>query len=237
MDSAVYRESFFYICILHIFLYSFSAFVCHFCISHFLHFRFCSFPLHSASVILFCFSNPLCRHSSFLILLIRISFLFPFSFFLFQNLYIFDRHGCIYLYTWINVCFQKFESFFLLPVPGLPAVPTHFRIPLPFIFASPCRLPSVCRLPLLRVVGRQHSVLTVLSVKHELRLWKKRTLRAFMLFFSFVGMDSLAVLLASLVVTGDFFRLLVDVFFWSCVSYSGVSVVTEILLICYDIGL
>lgn len=58
-----------------------------------------------------------------------------------------------------------------------------------------------------------------------------------MLFFSFVGMDSLAVLLASLVVTGDFFRLLVDVFFWSCVLYSGVSVVTEILLICYDIGL
>lgn len=66
---------------------------------------------------------------------------------------------------------------------------------------------------------------------------KKRTLRAFLLFFSFVGMDSLAVLPASLVVTGDFFRLLVDVFFWSCVSYSGVSVVTEILLICYDVGL
>lgn len=31
-----------------------------------------------------------------------------------------------------------------------------------------------------------------------------------MLFFSFVGMDSLAVLLASLVVTGDFFRLSID---------------------------
>lgn len=231
---------FFYICILHIFLHSFSAFVYHFCISLsaflFLHFRFRSFPLHSAFVILFCFSNPLCQHSSFLILLIRISFQFPF-FFLFQDLYIFERQCCIYLYTWINVCFRKFESFFLLPVPGLPAVPIHFRIPLPFIFAFLCRLPSVCRLPLLRVVGRQHSVLAVLSVEHELRLWKKRTLRAFMLFFSFVGMNSLAVLLASLVVTGDFFRLLVDVFFWSCVSYSGVSVVTEILLICYDIGL
>ena len=55
----------------------------------------------------------------------------------------------------------------------------HFRIPLPFIFAFLCRLPSVCRLPLLRVVGRQHSVLAVLSVEHELRLWKKRTLCAF----------------------------------------------------------
>ena len=135
---------FFYICILHIFLHSFSAFVYHFFISS-LYFRFCSFSLHSAFVILFCFSNPLCQHSSFLILLIRISFLFPFSFFLFQNLYIFDRHGCIYLYTWINVCFQKFESFFLLPVPGLPAVPIHFRIPLPFAVS----LSS----PLLRVVG------------------------------------------------------------------------------------
>ena len=46
----------------------------------------------------------------------------------------------------------------------------HFRIPLPFIFAFLCRLPSVCRLPLLRVVGRQHSVLAVLSIEHELRL-------------------------------------------------------------------
>ena len=50
-------------------------------------------------------------------------------------------------------------------------------------------------------------------------------------------MDSLNVLLASLVVTDDFFRLLVDVFFWSCVLYSGVSVVTEILLMCYSVGL
>ena len=101
---------------------------------------------------------------------------------------------------------------FLLPVPGLPAVPIHFRILLPFIFAPFCRLSSVCCLssPLLRVVGRQHCVLAMLSVEYELRLWKKRTLRAFMLFFSFVGMDSLAVLLASLVVTGDFFRLSID---------------------------
>lgn len=91
-----------------------------------------------------------------------------------------------------------------------PAVLIHFRIPLPFIFSFLCCLLSVCRLPLLHVVGRQHSVLAVLSVEHELRLWKKRTLRAFMLFFSFVGMDSLAVLLASLVVTGDFFRLPID---------------------------
>ena len=228
MDSAVCRESFSFISVFCIFFFIHSR--RSYIISSFLslYFRFCSFPLHSASVILFCFSNPLCRHSSFLILLIRISFQFPF-FFLFQDLYIFERQCCIYLYTWINVCFRKFESFFLLPVPGLPAVPIHFRIPLPFVVS----LSS----PLLRVVGRQHSVLAVLSVKHELRLWKKRTLRAFMLFFSFVGMDSLAVLLASLVVTGDFFRLLVDVFFWSCVSYSGVSVVTEILLICYDIGL
>lgn len=128
--------------------------------------------------------------------------------------------------------FPEVWKLFLLPVPGLPAVPIHFRIPLPFIFAFLCRLPSVCRLPLLRVVGRQHSVLAVLSVKHELRLWKKRTLRTFILSFSFIGMDSLNVLLASFVVTGDFFRLLVDIFFWSCVSYSGVSVVTEILLIC-----
>ena len=36
---------------------------------------------------------------------------------------------------------------------AMPAVPIHFRIPLPFIFAFLCRLPSVCRLPLLRVVG------------------------------------------------------------------------------------
>ena len=141
MDSAVYRESFSFISVFCIFFfilsrrsYIISAFL-------FLHFRFRSFPLHSASVILFCFSNPLCRHSSFLILLIRISFLFPFSFFLFQNLYIFDRHGCIYLYTWINVCFQKFESFFLLPVFGYQL----FQL----IFAFPCRLfshpPVVCR--------------------------------------------------------------------------------------------
>ena len=144
----------------------------------------------------------------------------------------------LYIFIYLNKClFPEVWKFFLLPVPGLPAVPIHFRIPLPFIFAYLCRLPSVCRLPLLRVVGRQHSVLAVLSVEHELRLWKKRTLRAFILSFSFIGMDSLNVLLASLVVTGDFFRLLVDVFFWSCVSYSGVSVVTEILLICYDIGL
>lgn len=38
----------------------------------------------------------------------------------------------------------------------------YFRIPLPFAVS----LSS----PLLRVVGRQHSVLAVLSVKHELRL-------------------------------------------------------------------
>lgn len=132
---------FFYICILHIFLHSFSAFVCHFCISHFLHFRFCSFPLYSAFVILFCFSIFLCQHSSFLILLIRISFLFPFSFLLFRNLYIFDRHGCIYLYTWINVYFQKFDSFFCFLFLGYQL----FQL----IFASPCRLFShfsaVCR--------------------------------------------------------------------------------------------
>lgn len=78
----------------------------------------------------------------------------------------------------------------------------YFRISLPFVFS----LSS----PLLHVVGRQHSVLAVLSVEHELRLWRKLTLRAFMLFFSFVGMDSLVVLLASLVVTDDFFRLPID---------------------------
>ena len=54
MDSAVYRESFFYICILHIFLHSFLAFVYHFCISLsaflFLHFSFCI----SASVLFLC---------------------------------------------------------------------------------------------------------------------------------------------------------------------------------------
>ena len=61
---------------------------------------------------------------------------------------------------------------FLLPVPGLPAVPIHFRILLPFIFAPFCRLSSVCCLssPLLRVVGRQHCVLAMLSVEYELRL-------------------------------------------------------------------
>ena len=106
-----------------------------------------------------------------------------------------------------------------------PAVLIHFRIPLPFIFSFLCCLLSVCRLPLLHVVGRQHSVLAVLSVEHELRLWKKRTLRAFMLFFSFVGMDSLAVLLTSLVVTGDFFvyRLIVlRIVFW-CLYCDRVS--------------
>ena len=156
-------------------------------------------------------------------------------FFLFQDLYIFERQCCIYLYTWINVCFRKFKSFFCFLFLGCQL----FQ----FIFASLCRSFSLSSAVCCQSVVspppccRQHSVLAVLSVEYELRLWKKRTLRAFMLFFSFVGMNSLAVLLASLVVTGDFFRLLVDVFFWSCVSYSGVSVVTEILLICYDIGL
>ena len=77
----------------------------------------------------------------------------------------------------------------------------HFLFPLLFVVSLSSPPPPCCR---------QHSVLAVLSVEHELRLWKKRTLRAFMLFFSFVGMDSLAVLLASLVVTGDFFRLSID---------------------------
>ena len=36
---------------------------------------------------------------------------------------------------------------------AMPAVPIHFRIPLPFIFSFLCCLLSVCRLPLLRVVG------------------------------------------------------------------------------------
>ena len=99
MDSAVCRESFSFISVFCIFfLHSFSAFVYHFFISS-LYFRFCSFSLHSAFVILFCFSNPLCQHSSFLILLIRVLFQFPFASFLFQDLYIFDRQGCIYLYT------------------------------------------------------------------------------------------------------------------------------------------
>lgn len=236
MDSAVYRESFFIsvFCIF-FFIHSWRSYI----ISAFLflHFRFRSFPLHSASVILFCFSNPLCRYFSFLILRIRVLFQFPFASFLFQDLYIFDRHCCIYLYTWINVCFQKFDSFFSFLFLGCHAScsnsfshpsAVHFLFPLLFVVSLSSPPPPCCR---------QHSVLAVLSVEHELRLWKKRTLRAFILSFSFIGMDSLNVLLASLVVTGDFFRLLVDVFFWSCVSYSGVSVVTEILLICYDIGL
>lgn len=58
MDSAVYRESFFIsvFCIF-FFIHSWRSYI----ISAFLflHFRFRSFPLHSASVILFCFSNPL----------------------------------------------------------------------------------------------------------------------------------------------------------------------------------
>ena len=140
MDSAVCKESFSFISVFCIFFfihsrrsYFISAFL-------FLHFRFCSFPLHSASVILFCFSNPLCRHSSFLILLIRISFQFPF-FFLFQDLYIFERQCCIYLYTWINVCFRKFERFFCFLF-------LDYQL-FQFIFASPCRSFShfsvVCR--------------------------------------------------------------------------------------------
>lgn len=237
MDSAVYRDfSFISVFCIFFFIHSWRSYI----ISAFLflHFRFRSFPLHSASVILFCFSNPLWRHSSFLILRIRVLFQFPFASFLFQDLYIFDRHCCVYLYTWINVCFQKFDSFFSFLFLGCHAScsnsfshpsAVHFLFPLLFVVS----LSS----PLLRVVGRQHCVLAMLSVEYELRLWRKLTLRAFMLFFSFVGMDSLAVLLASLVVTDDFFRLLVDVFFWSCVSYSGVSVVTEFLSICYDVGL
>lgn len=161
MDSAVCKESFSFISVFCIFFfihsrrsYVISAFPI------FLHFSFCSFPLYSAFVILFCFSIFLCQHSSFLILLIRISFLFPFSFFLFQNLYIFDRHGCIYLYTWINICFQKFDSFFCFLFLGCqlfqfifaslcrlfshpPAV--YFRISLPFAVSLPSPPPPCCR--------------------------------------------------------------------------------------------
>lgn len=87
----------------------------------------------------------------------------------------------------------------------------HFLFPLLFVVSLSSPPPPCCR---------QHSVLAVLSVEHELRFWKKRTLRTFMLFFSFVGMDSLAVLLASLVVTGDFsvyrlmFFIVLRIVFW-----------------------
>ena len=218
MDSAVYRESFFIsvFCIF-FFIHSWRSYI----ISAFLflHFRFRSFPLHSASVILFCFSNPLCRYFSFLILRIRVLFQFPFASFLFQDLYIFDRHCCIYLYTWINVCFQKFDSFFSFLFLGCHAScsnsfshpsAVHFRIPLPFIFAFLCRLPSVCRLPLLRVVGRQHSVLAVLSVEHELRLWKKRTLCAFCYSFPSLEWSLWLFYLLLLLSPMTFFRLPID---------------------------
>lgn len=160
MDSAVYRESFSFISVFCIFFfihswrsYIISAFL-------FLHFRFRSFPLHSASVILFCFSNPLWRHFSFLILRIRVLFQFPFAFFLFQDLYIFERQCCMYLYTWINVCFRKFKSFFCFLFLGCqlfqfifaslcrsfshpPAV--YFRISLPFAVSLPSPPPPCCR--------------------------------------------------------------------------------------------
>lgn len=160
MDSAVYRESFSFISVFCIFFfihswrsYIISAFL-------FLHSRFRSFPLHSASVILFCFSNPLWRHFSFLILRIRVLFQFPFAFFLFQDLYIFERQCCMYLYTWINVCFRKFKSFFCFLFLGCqlfqfifaslcrsfshpPAV--YFRISLPFAVSLPSPPPPCCR--------------------------------------------------------------------------------------------
>lgn len=152
MDSAVYRESFSFISVFCMFFFILSR--RSYIISSFLslYFRFCSFSLHSAFVILFCFSNPLCQHSSFLILLIRVLFQFPFASFLFQDLYIFDRHGCIYLYTWINVCFQKFESFFCFLFLGASCFNSfshpstiYFRISLPFVVSLSSPPPPCCR--------------------------------------------------------------------------------------------
>ena len=139
MDSAVYRDFFFYICILHIF----SSFILGVRMS-FLHFPFFVFPL-LLFFFAFCFCNPLLLQyfpvPAFLFLNSPHPYFIPVSlfFFLFQNLYIFDRHGCIYLYTWINICFQKFERFFCFLGCQL------FQ----FIFVSLCRLFShfsaVCR--------------------------------------------------------------------------------------------
>lgn len=146
---------FFYICILHIFLHSFSAFVYHFCISLsaflFLHFRFRSFPLHSAFVILFCFSNPLCQHSSFLILLIRISFQFPF--FSFSGpVYLWKT--MLYIFIYLNKClFPEVWKLFSASCSWAtscsnsfshpPAV--HFLFPLLFVVSLSSPPPPCCR--------------------------------------------------------------------------------------------